>query len=62
MCDEVVTKDWTEALQQLIRLLDDITQKTSGAVGKFIKKQLSDWFAALPSYIRVLLPKVMCES
>ena len=62
MCDEVATKDWTEALQQLIRLLDDITQKTSGAVGKFIKKQLVDWFAALPCYIRLLLPNVICES
>jgi len=62
MCDEVMTKDWIEALQLLIRLLDDITQKTSGAVGNFIKKQLSDWFAALPCYIRVLLPNVMCES
>ena len=62
MCDEVATKDWTEALQQLIRLLEDITHKTSRAVGNFIKKQLSDWIAALPSYIRVLLPNVMCES
>lgn len=62
MSDEVATKDWIEALQPLIRLLDDITQKTSGAVGNFIKKQLSDWFAALPSYIRLLLPKLICES
>ena len=62
MCDEVATKDWTVALQQLIRLLNDITQKTSGAVGQFIKKQLAVWFAALPCYIRVLLPQVTCES
>ena len=62
MCDEVATKDWTEALQQLIRLLEDISHKTSRVVGNFIKKQLSDWFAALPSYIRVLLPNIMCES
>ena len=62
MCDEVATKDWTEALQQLVHLLDDITHKTSSAVTKFIKKQLADWFAALPCYIRMLLPQVKCES
>ena len=62
MCDEVATKDWTEALQQLIHLLDDITHKTSTAVGNFIKKQLANWVAALPYYIRVLLPQVTCES
>ena len=62
MCDEVSTKDWTEALQQLVHLLDDITHKTSSAVTKFIKKQLADWFAALPCYIRMLLPQVKCES
>jgi len=57
MCDEVATKDWSEAFLQLMRLLDDITHKTSATVGKFIKKQLADWFAALPCYIRVLLPQ-----
>ena len=62
MCDEVSTKDWTEALQQLVHLLDDITHKTSSAVTKIIKKQLADWFAALPCYIKVLLPQVKCES
>ena len=62
MCDEVGTKDWTEAMQQLLQLFDDIIHRTSSVLTKFIKKQLADWVAALPCYISVLLPKVTCES
>ena len=61
MCEEVTAKDWVEAFRHLLRLLDDVVEKTS-TVGQFIKKQLADWFAALPCYIRVLLPQVTCES
>jgi hypothetical protein len=38
MCDEVAAKDWTEALQQLIHLLDDIAQKNFDCCHKFHQK------------------------
>jgi hypothetical protein len=62
LCDEVNELDWAVALQQLIELLEDALDKTNKKFKKLIKNQLQYWFAGLPSYIKVYLPSLSCES
>lgn len=60
--DEVNELDWAVALQQLIEILQDVLKKTNKQTQKLIRNQLSQWIAGLPSYIRVYLPNLVCES
>ena len=62
MCDEVGMLDWAVALQQLLSLLNDAVKKVAKSARKFIQSQLQQWLAGLPSYIKVYLPKLACES
>jgi hypothetical protein len=61
-CDEVHELDWAVALQQLIELLGDVMKKSNHKITKLIKKQLQQWIAGLPSYIKAYLPDLCCES
>ena len=62
MCDEIGTLDWAVALQQLLSLFNDAVKKVAKSVRKFIQNQLQQWLAGLPSYIKVYLPVLACES
>lgn len=61
LCDEIGDLDWTVALQQLIELLDDALEKTNKKFKKLIKRQLIQWNAGLPNYIKAYLPNLSCE-
>jgi hypothetical protein len=62
LCDEVGTLDWAIALQQLLDLVNEITTKAGKRLSALIQRQLQQWIAALPSYIRACLPISCCES
>lgn len=62
LCDEVGTLDWAIALQQLIDLINEITLKAGKKLSALIQRQLQQWIAVLPSYIRACLPISCCES
>jgi len=62
LCDEVSSLDWAVALQQLLEILNGISQKVNKSISKLIKSQLQHWIAGLPSYIKPYLPSSGCES
>lgn len=62
LCDEINELDWAIALQQLVELLEDALERSSKTFKNLIKSQLQQWFSGLPSYIRVYLPDLSCES
>lgn len=62
LCDEVNCLDWAVALHQLLEILNDVSKKVKKSVANLIKSQLQHWFADLPSYIKVYLPDLSCES
>lgn len=62
LCDEVADLDWTIALKQLLNILDEVKKKAGKTVSSFIEKQLYNWLAALPSYIKAYLTISCCES
>jgi hypothetical protein len=51
--DEVSELDWAVALQQLLDILNDVSEKVGKKLSKLIKSQLLQWIMALPAYIRV---------
>jgi len=62
LCDEVSELDWAVALQQLLDILNDVSEKVGKKLNKLIKSQLHQWIMALPAYIRVYLTDCSCES
>lgn len=62
LCDEVGTMDWTIALQQLLDLIYEIAAKAGKKLSALIQRQLQQWIAALPSYIKANLPISCCEN
>ncbi|WP_242966708.1 transposase [Desulfosporosinus sp. FKA] len=62
LCDEVSELDWAIALQQLLEILNDVSQKAGKKLSKLINRQLQQWIMALPAYIRVYLTNWSCES
>jgi len=62
LCDEVGTMDWVVALQQLVELMNEVAAKAGKRISKLIHRQLHNWIAGLPSYIKVYLPISSCES
>ncbi|MCB8814749.1 transposase [Desulfosporosinus sp. SRJS8] len=62
LCDEVSELDWAVALQQLLDILNDVSEKAGKKLSKLIKSQLQQWIMALPAYIRVYLTDWSCES
>lgn len=62
LCDEVGTLDWTVALQQLVEVINEIAAKTGKKITEMIQRQLHQWIASLPSYIKAYLPISSCES
>lgn len=62
LCDEVGTMDWLVALQQLLDLINEVTQKAGKKLSALIGRQLQHWITALPSYIKTCLPISCCES
>lgn len=62
LCDEVNELDWATALIDLFEIFDDVLKQTSKKSNKLIKRQLTQWIAALPNYIKAYLPKLGCES
>jgi Transposase DDE domain. len=62
LCDEVGTLDWVIALQQLLDLINEIATKAGKKLSALIQRQLQQWIAALPSYIKACLPISYCES
>lgn len=62
LCDEIGGLDWAIALQQLIELLEDTFKESNKKIQTFIKKQLQQWIAGLPNYIKGYLPISVCES
>ncbi|MNP27830.1 Transposase DDE domain protein [compost metagenome] len=62
LCDEVGTLDWTVALKQLLELVSEIATKAGKRLSVLIQRQLQQWVASLPSYIKACLPISCCES
>ncbi len=62
LCDEVGTLDWAVALQQLVNLINEIATKAGKRISSLIQRQLQQWIAALPNYIKAYLPISCCES
>lgn len=62
MCDEVKDVDFKEALSTLLALFEEVKNRTTGTITKFIKEQLNNWIASQPAYIRILVGLKMCES
>ncbi|SDE68341.1 putative transposase ISC1217 [Paenibacillus sp. UNCCL117] len=62
LCDEVGTLDWVVALQQLLDLINEVAQKAGKKISALIQRQLQQWIAVLPSYIKACLPISCCES
>lgn len=62
LCDEVNELDWAAALQTLLSLLEEISQKATKRLKTFIDCQVQQWAACLPSYIKGYLPQLNCES
>ncbi|NCB77672.1 MAG: hypothetical protein EOM42_11395, partial [Negativicutes bacterium] len=62
LCDEIADLDWVIALKQLLDLLDEVKKKSSKKLSVFIEKQLYNWMAALPNYIKAYFPIPSCES
>lgn len=62
LCDEVSTLDWVVALQQLLDLINEIASKAGKKLNGLIQRQLQQWIASLPNYIKAYLPKLSCES
>ncbi|TVY00314.1 hypothetical protein FPZ49_33325, partial [Paenibacillus cremeus] len=62
LCDEVGTMDWVVALQQLVELMNEVAAKAGKQISTLIHRQLQNWTAGLPSYIKVYLPISSCES
>jgi len=62
LCDEVGTLDWAIALQQLLDLIHEVAAKAGKKLSTLIQRQLQQWIAALPNYIKAYLPISCCES
>jgi hypothetical protein len=62
LCDEVGTIDWAVALQQLLDLINEIATKAGKKISALIQRQLQQWIAGLPNYIKDYLPISSCES
>lgn len=62
LCDEVGMIDWVAALQQLVDLINEIATKTGKKITALIQRQLQQWIAGLPNYIKAYLPISSCES
>ena len=62
LCDEVSELDWAVALQQLLEILNDVSEKAGKKLSKLIKSQLHQWIMALPAYIRIYLTDWSCKS
>ena len=59
-CEEVKALDWTVALKQLLEILNELAGKAS-FIGRFVKSQIQQWIANLPSSIKACLPNLCCE-
>ena len=61
MCDEVKDRDWLTALSELWAIVEPILR---GVVLNMeqVQRQLQDWIATLPSYIKGYLSLLNCES
>jgi hypothetical protein len=62
LCDEVSRLDWAIALQQLLEILNGVSQNVNKSFSDLIKNQLQHGLACLPSYIKAYLPNLCCES
>lgn len=62
LCDEVGTLDWAVALKQLLDLINEIAAKAGKKLSALIQRQLQQWIAVLPSYIKACLQISYCES
>jgi hypothetical protein len=62
LCDEIGAVDWVAALQQLVDLIHEVAAKAGKKLSVFIQRQLKEWIAALPNYIKAYLPISCCES
>ncbi|MGB3720655.1 MAG: transposase [Hyphomicrobiaceae bacterium] len=62
LCDEIGAVDWVVALQQLVDLIHEVAAKAGKKLSAFIQRQLKEWIAALPNYIKAYLPISCCES
>lgn len=62
LCDEVGVIDWAIALQQLVDLITDVAKKAGKKITTLIQRQLQEWIASLPNYIKAYLPISSCES
>jgi hypothetical protein len=60
--DEVRDLDLVTALQQLMTFFMDVTEAKTKRNKQAVIRQVLDWIAGLPSYIKGLLPQLSCES
>ena len=62
LCDELKELDWAVALIELTEILSDVADKAGKRLEKIIRSQVSNWFEALPNYIKAYLPNLVCET
>jgi hypothetical protein len=62
LCDEVGTLDWVVALEQLLDVINEVAKKAGKKISALIQRQLQQWIAVLPNYIKACLPISCCES
>jgi hypothetical protein len=62
LCDEVGTLDWAVPSQQMVDLINEISKKVGKRINSLIQRQLQQWIAALPNYIKAYLPISCCDS
>nr|WP_316246772.1 hypothetical protein [Paenibacillus ihumii] len=62
LCDEVGTIDWAVALQQLVDMINEIASRAGKRMTAIIQRQLQQWIAGLPNYIKAYLPISCYES
>ena len=62
MCEDVKDLDTLTALQQLLELIETLSQGTVSLSTTTLTSQLMHWFESLPSYIKGSLRFSMSES
>ena len=62
LCVEVGILDWAVALQQLVKLMNELANQVGKKLSAMIKSQLLLGSLSLPNYINAYLPISCCES
>lgn len=61
-CDEVKDIDFKDALQDLLSVFETLKNIVPKRHQELIKRQLDSWIQSQPSYIKLLIGDLCCES